>query len=277
MGNCCFGDDLPSLSGRFDPNVTLHIYDVGGHRLVKGANKVFRTIGTGAFHAGVEINGQEWSFGFCELGSGVFSCQPSQCPGHTYRECLPMGATKLSSHDVAEVIVKLTQQWQGPDYDLLVHNCCHFSAALCQALQVKRVPAWVTNLAGAGATLNKGLKFAAAAPGAVIDRAANFRIIQAAKRGEVHQQYTSAGGMRARAKDMFVKAGSGAASAVVSVGGVMANAAVKAKNKLTPGTPNSQKSNGYTALQAKSETSRSTPGSPVSPVSPLSPARFYKG
>mmetsp|Transcript_51327 Transcript_51327/g.166420 ORF Transcript_51327/g.166420 Transcript_51327/m.166420 type:complete len:264 (+) Transcript_51327:101-892(+) len=190
-----------------DPTVTLHIYDVGGTRLVRGANKIFRTLGTGAFHAGVEIYGTEWSFGFIEFGSGVFPNPPTHCPGHQYRERLELGQTNLNEHQVEAVIDRLAEEWQGPDYDLLRHNCCHFSAALCRALDVDEVPRWVTNLAGAGATINKGFKLPAIVAGQAIDRAANLRIIQAAKNGDVDNQYRVKGAMKARAQDLLQKAG----------------------------------------------------------------------
>lgn len=90
----------------------LRIYDVTGaearvprfvclqvacKKVVSGLNRLCRVIGTGAFHAGVEawhevpaavekpnkgvelaageqVYGLEWSFGFTDDGSGVFSC-----------------------------------------------------------------------------------------------------------------------------------------------------------------------------------------------------------
>ncbi|OLQ11876.1 Copia protein [Symbiodinium microadriaticum] len=53
--------------------------------------------------------------------------------------------------ELKEAIVKLEDQFQGEDYDLLHKNCCHFAVALCQALQVENVPHWVTSLAGIAA------------------------------------------------------------------------------------------------------------------------------
>merc|ERR1712060_603032 len=50
------------------------------------------------------------------------------------------------------------RDWPGSDYDLLRHNCCHFSDALCQALGVGPIPGWVTSLAGVGAMLRSGIK-----------------------------------------------------------------------------------------------------------------------
>eukprot|EP00435_Cladocopium_sp_Y103_P055176 s1720_g18.t1 len=140
-----------------DSTVMLRIYDVMGAEVVSGLNCLCRVIGTGAFHAGVEVYGLEWSFGFSEDGSGVFSCTPGECGGHAYREAVWMGDTPLGEEDVMILLSTLAQDWQGSDYDILRRNCCHFSDALCRQLQVGHIPGWVTNLAGAGAKVATGL------------------------------------------------------------------------------------------------------------------------
>lgn len=33
----------------------------------------------GIYHVGIEIAGVEWSFGYCEKGSGVFAVEPRKC------------------------------------------------------------------------------------------------------------------------------------------------------------------------------------------------------
>eukprot|EP00439_Symbiodinium_sp_Y106_P024016 s7610_g2.t3 len=98
--------------------VTLRIYDVTGTEVISGLNRLCRAIGTGAFHAGVEVYGAEWSFGYTDDGgSGIFSCaaglyqcDPGECGEHTYREAegvaktaiveaVAMGATCLREED----------------------------------------------------------------------------------------------------------------------------------------------------------------------------------
>lgn len=131
--------------------VWLHIYDVPSHPTGRRMNGALRRIGTGAFHAGVEVYGQEWSFGSAEdedEGTGVFSCAPKGCEGHAYRESLPMGHTPLSEEEVRELLGRLSKEWQANDYDMLRRNCCHFSDMLCEELQVGGIPRWVRNLSG---------------------------------------------------------------------------------------------------------------------------------
>merc|ERR1711972_579678 len=72
--------------------------------------------------------------------------------------------------------------WKGPEYDLLHHNCVFFSDAFCKELGVGAIPVWVTNLAGAGATIQDGAKTAA-------DQAQAAAIIAAAKAGEIDEKY----------------------------------------------------------------------------------------
>eukprot|EP00438_Fugacium_kawagutii_P006346 Skav208392 [mRNA] locus=scaffold1179:78766:79548:- [translate_table: standard] len=159
----------------------LRIYDVMGAEVVSGLNSLCRVIGTGAFHAGVEVYGLEWSFGFSEDGSGVFSCTPGECGGHAYREAVWMGETSLSEEDVMILLSTLAQDWKGIDYDILRRNCCHFSDAFCKSLEVGHIPGWVTNLAGAGAHVESGLRTAVSS----VQAAA---VIAAAKAMEIEEE-----------------------------------------------------------------------------------------
>lgn len=128
--------------------VTLHIYHVTDMTTVQRVNKVLKSAGTGAFHAGVEVYGKEWSYGFTEGGSGLFGCEPGECEAHSYIQAMPVGSTALSEKEVRDLLRELAAEWQGDDYDLLRCNCCHFSAHLLRRLGAGPVPRWVTNLAG---------------------------------------------------------------------------------------------------------------------------------
>lgn len=137
--------------------VWLHIYDVAG-ATVQWVNSLARPVGTGAFHAGVEVFGQEWSFGYAAEGrTGVYSCRPRCNTQHKYRESVAMGVTVLTAEAVLEIVEALRCEWTGSSYDLLVRNCCHFSDLLCRKLDVAPAPEWLMNLAGAGATLVGGV------------------------------------------------------------------------------------------------------------------------
>jgi len=151
--------------------VTLHIYDVSGHSAVTGVNRFFRAIGTGAYHGGVEVFGQEWSFGGSDCGlsgSGIFNCDPKGCGCHEYRESKEMGIIMMTRSEVQVLLQLLTEDWTGDSYDLLRHNCCHFCDNFTQRLGVGPCPRWLTNLAGVGAMLRSGVRLVAAAPAAAL-------------------------------------------------------------------------------------------------------------
>lgn len=142
--------------------VKLNVYDVGtcggGYML----NKFLQPFGTGAFHCGVEVYGWEWSYSefthpLFKASTGVFSCQPRRCEGHSYQQFVPMGKTAISEEKVLRLIAELEKEWTVAKYDLLRHNCCHFSEAFCRRLGVGSVPVWVTNLAGMGASVAAGV------------------------------------------------------------------------------------------------------------------------
>jgi len=142
--------------------VKLHVYHVSGFSAVQRVNSVLRVLGTGAFHIGVEVYGQEWSFGFTDDGgTGVFCYPPQVCEEHVYDRSLDMGHTALTFREVARMIGSLANEWQGEDYDILRCNCCHFSDRLCRRLGVGSAPADVMNLAGAGAVLDDQFQKAA--------------------------------------------------------------------------------------------------------------------
>eukprot|EP00930_Biecheleria_cincta_P089019 TRINITY_DN78276_c0_g1_i1.p1 TRINITY_DN78276_c0_g1~~TRINITY_DN78276_c0_g1_i1.p1 ORF type:complete len:197 (+),score=22.04 TRINITY_DN78276_c0_g1_i1:98-688(+) len=150
MGSLCGGESGPAP-------VVVRIYDVSGSTTVKYFNKVFRTLGTGAFHAGVEVYGSEWSFGHTENGTGVFSCQPRTAQSHHYREAIQMGVTQFSSWEVQSILEDMMEDWKGREYDILRKNCCHFAEQFCLKLGVGTLPTWVMNMSGAGSSIGSSI------------------------------------------------------------------------------------------------------------------------
>mmetsp|Transcript_53915 Transcript_53915/g.128419 ORF Transcript_53915/g.128419 Transcript_53915/m.128419 type:complete len:679 (-) Transcript_53915:61-2097(-) len=128
-----------------DGDITLNIYDVCGSVDAAIVDPVRRSVGNGRFHAGVEVFGDEWSYGFKQGGTGVFCTQPRGCLEHRFKEAVPIGVTRLSVEEVEHLIVELAQAWPGEHYDLHCRNSFHFSDNLCWRLGVGRIPDWVTN------------------------------------------------------------------------------------------------------------------------------------
>ena len=79
--------------------VTLSVYDIkhAENARISSAVTSLNTLTRnalnvgGIFHGGVEVFGDEWSFGYCPEGSGVYRCNPRMNPMYEYRESVPLG------------------------------------------------------------------------------------------------------------------------------------------------------------------------------------------
>eukprot|EP00438_Fugacium_kawagutii_P022001 Skav217029 [mRNA] locus=scaffold1803:367117:393577:- [translate_table: standard] len=130
-----------------DVPIFLNIYDVTHYAGVQWLNALFANQYSplkfgGIFHIGVQIGQKEWSYGFKAEGTGVFWTPPIFQAAHHFRETVRMGQTKLSKRGIANVIKELEAEWSGPSYNVFGRNCCHFADALCQRLEIGRIPEW---------------------------------------------------------------------------------------------------------------------------------------
>ncbi|EPS69052.1 hypothetical protein M569_05713, partial [Genlisea aurea] len=142
--------------------VVLHVYDVTNsgnektNNTIVQINKIFKDgIGLGGiFHSAVQVvyGDEEWSFGFCERGSGtgVFSCPSKKNPMYTYRESIKLGETPFSIFNVNQILRELSREWPGCSYDLLSKNCNHFCDEFSERLAVSKPPGWINRFANAG-------------------------------------------------------------------------------------------------------------------------------
>ena len=136
--------------------VTLHVYDItntqyeAANSAIQNLNRFTKdALGAGGiFHGAVEVNDTEWSYGYCDRGSGVYPCRPKGNSGYTYRESVALGVTALAPASVQRILQMLRTQWPGHEYDLLARNCNHFCATLCEKLGVMPPPQWVNRFAG---------------------------------------------------------------------------------------------------------------------------------
>jgi len=123
--------------------VLLNIYDLNEEWLI--SNHIFQEVLDlgGAFHAGVEVYGREWSFG----NAGVASMCPRYHDVHVYRQSVVIGYTKYSPEEVEAILEdEMSPKWAGRSYNLLARNCCTFSRALCKRLTGNVIPDWVDRL-----------------------------------------------------------------------------------------------------------------------------------
>ncbi|GFE53876.1 single stranded G-strand telomeric DNA-binding [Babesia ovis] len=126
-------------------HVYLNIYDLEAVNRV--VNVVAGTFGAGAYHAGVEIYGHEYNFGYTPQGvSGIVQSQPRYHAAHKYRKSIDLGKTKYSPREVSEIIEMMKPLWLGTSYDILKKNCLNFADAFCKKLGVGGIPSWVMGL-----------------------------------------------------------------------------------------------------------------------------------
>lgn len=139
------GEDLQA-------EVRLHIYHCDP--FTGFLNRLFLARrGLGIYHAGVEVFGQEWSFGFFEdtwnkpFISGVTSCSPRQMPGYTYRESVELGPTAFSERQVEQLLVEMQGAWPACTYHLTRKNCLTFAERLSHRLQTPQpFPEWLQGI-----------------------------------------------------------------------------------------------------------------------------------
>ncbi|CAK9092540.1 DeSI-like protein At4g17486 [Durusdinium trenchii] len=146
--------------------VRLHIYDVSHEPVVQHLNQFLAykdapvKLG-GIFHAGIEINKMEWSFGSgmeSEISqTGVKSSVPTQNPQHNFRQTVYLGRTTLTREEISMTLANMAEEYSAEGYDLLRRNCCHFADDLCRRIGVKRPPRWLLRLAKIGAAVDEVL------------------------------------------------------------------------------------------------------------------------
>lgn len=133
--------------------VSASIYDLASG----GTNSFLSSILTvgGIYHVGIEVAGIEWSYGYCESGSGVFAVQPTKCTLGPFREQQVLGETNLRADEIIRVLHKLRMDWVGPDYNVMNRNCVFFSKAFIRELNPKlQVPEYCRSLAERAAKLS---------------------------------------------------------------------------------------------------------------------------
>lgn len=147
--------------------VVLNVYDATQWRFIEAFNRAAYHLGTGAYHVGVEVHRQEWSFGRAASGSGVSFVRPRLHPSHRFRGAIKMGSTTYNRAQVASILLEMSGCWLGGDYNILTRNCVHFAHAFALRLGVGPVPAWLDRLARAASAVASPLDHAAHAVGSL--------------------------------------------------------------------------------------------------------------
>lgn len=121
--------------------VILNVYDLSP------MNDCLCTLGFGAHHSGVEINGREYSF----ADGGVYDASPKDESQAPLRTSVNLGEVNVSSSDVDVIIARLRPAFAPGTYNVLSKNCNSFSRALVlELLNGQEIPGYVNRLAWLG-------------------------------------------------------------------------------------------------------------------------------
>eukprot|EP00929_Paragymnodinium_shiwhaense_P112117 TRINITY_DN80372_c0_g1_i1.p1 TRINITY_DN80372_c0_g1~~TRINITY_DN80372_c0_g1_i1.p1 ORF type:complete len:422 (-),score=52.73 TRINITY_DN80372_c0_g1_i1:408-1613(-) len=130
-----------------DDVVVVNIYHVTKNRFVEGYNTIARRWDWGGvYHVGVQVYGQEWTFGLILEGSGVTSRAPLTEPDHEYYRSYALGRMIADRRETNNLIKELAPEWPGYKYHILRRNCCHFAEAVLLQLGMHGLPGWILRL-----------------------------------------------------------------------------------------------------------------------------------
>ncbi|KAL2489297.1 PPPDE putative thiol peptidase family protein [Forsythia ovata] len=140
--------------------VILHVYDVTNESPgYEAANFALVHLNTvckeaipigGVFHTAVQVYGdEEWGYGECKQGSGVYSCPAGKNMQFSYRESIVLGRTKCSAAKTSQILKELSQEWQG-NSTTCFRETVTISVMICCRGGVPKIPAWVNRFANAG-------------------------------------------------------------------------------------------------------------------------------
>jgi len=110
--------------------VTLNVYDLD---FFNNFNFLADALGgSGAFHGGIECYFLEWSYGYAQGASGVHPVFPGKSSLGKLKTKLILGYTTKNLNEFLTIIEDLyfDKRWNGVEYDVIHHNCQHFSQHL---------------------------------------------------------------------------------------------------------------------------------------------------
>mmetsp|Transcript_39385 Transcript_39385/g.76504 ORF Transcript_39385/g.76504 Transcript_39385/m.76504 type:complete len:270 (+) Transcript_39385:45-854(+) len=101
----------------------------------------------GGYHSAIAIfPKEEWSFGACEKGTGVYRCNSEGNTQYSFYKRHIVGRFKLDMGQFRSLIRRLMAEWPGNSYNLTERNCNHFSSELLWNLVKRRPPEYINEL-----------------------------------------------------------------------------------------------------------------------------------
>jgi hypothetical protein len=185
--------------------VVLHVYDLSP------SNRYTLWMGLGAFHTGVTVGQREYTFSPAGIVAGV-PRDPSQALGSgdgqyvAFRESIVLG--EISDMSVCNgAVASLRRSFPPESYDVVRHNCNHFTDALSHALFGKHIPKWVNRAPRIGhALLSKAPKSGGdAGPSGASGRKVLSKREEEAMRKKLHEQRNERPQVSAKQKQALAK------------------------------------------------------------------------
>ena len=135
--------------------ILINVYDLLPPGTLSNALWFF---GSSLLHTGVVIPSldREYAFGGHNRPdlSGVYWTKPRMLPpGGTWRCELLQGFTFCSNAEIEGIVQEASAKFLGTSYNLLSHNCNHFTSFLCEKLVGQATPAWLNRAANIGIAL----------------------------------------------------------------------------------------------------------------------------
>lgn len=125
--------------------ILLNVYDI------HTSNVIFSEIGLGLYHSGIEISVEtddSLSYEYSFSKAGVSRTAPRMNIFGTLRATIPLGKIRGTAINIHKLIAQFGKNDFAPGkYDLINHNCNHFTDAVAYALLETRIPSWVNRIA----------------------------------------------------------------------------------------------------------------------------------
>eukprot|EP00929_Paragymnodinium_shiwhaense_P008509 TRINITY_DN112472_c0_g1_i1.p1 TRINITY_DN112472_c0_g1~~TRINITY_DN112472_c0_g1_i1.p1 ORF type:complete len:740 (+),score=167.96 TRINITY_DN112472_c0_g1_i1:130-2349(+) len=129
-------DFLNSMLGRKQAPVHINIYDISDGKVQWLAPILLGRKVEGLWHTGLVIHGREYWF-----GGSIFESIPGKTPFGEPTKVRLIGSTMRTRQEIWNHIDKdLFSEYTSENYDVLTHNCNHFSNALCHFVLNEDIP-----------------------------------------------------------------------------------------------------------------------------------------
>jgi len=133
-------DSLNVMLGRKKYKVSLWMYDISDGIAKRWSGLLLGQPQEGIWHTGVVIDWPDKSSEFW-FGGSLFESPPGSSPFGEPLEKRDLGFTYKPRQEVWEYIVRhCTREFTSENYDVLTHNCNHFTDKLTMHLQNKHIP-----------------------------------------------------------------------------------------------------------------------------------------